>query len=474
MSKVKWTIVILASIAALTLAIIALYSPWWSEIYHKEDDKMDYGFSWGLDERSEDRAYSENRYKYNCPSCEETFAYSEENLERERDYCPKCGDRVDYGAVKCDVCSATFEKAALLCDECGKLTINPEKEIYRAEGDIMKYIQPLSNTEMIKAEEEDGVMNRVSVSSTVYIIWLLGVFIATLTILAIIISGLYRRLPKLIIISMGIASVLTLGGVVYYSVSWADAYEDDWYDVYGNVEEYRGGYDDDHDGLFIVPDEKDMPVPAVNSFSGYQKHQPEREDSKYIEYSWGPRSGWILGLISSILFTGTTILLFVFRNDLDDDNDDDYEEYEDEEDDDEDEEDEENEYRYKKMEKSKSPKTSKYPPPQPEKKCINCGGVIMDQMAVFCHICGASQSPASPAPVVTPPTAPPVYCDTSPVPIQTKPELSNCSNCNSLNLASADSCMMCGAALKGRVTGPYTSAPVHSMPQRYSYPPPPP
>ena len=471
MSKLKWSIVILASVAALSMSIIALYSPWWSVIYHEQNSKTDYGFSWGLDEKSENRVYSEDWYKYTCPSCGDSFADAEDDIEDDRYYCPECVHYVGWFAESCGNCSATFEKTAFLCYRCDKPFIDPEEEIYRTKGDIVTETQALSNTKITKAEKEDGIMNRVGVSSTVNIIWLIGVLIAVLTVLAIIISGLYGRLPKLFIISMGFASVLTLGGVFYYSASWPGAYEDDWNDVYGHVKEFHPGYYNDHDGLFMVPDEKDKPIPAVNSFSGYKKHQPDRgwED---MEFRWGPQSGWIIGLISSILFTGITVLLFVFRNDLHDYDDDyDDEEYEDEED-----EDEDDEYQFeqrRKREKSHTPKTSKYPQPQPEKNCIKCRSVIADPLAVFCHNCGANQSHSPQATTVTPPPASMTKHDTRPVQPQTSSEFVNCPSCSSLNLASADSCMMCGAVLKSGGTGPYSSAPDYSLPQKYFYPPPP-
>ncbi|MDP7265451.1 MAG: hypothetical protein QGH39_07815 [Candidatus Thermoplasmatota archaeon] len=467
MSKVKWTIVILASIAALTMAIIALYSPWWSESYKIEENNREYGFSWALDELSAERVYTKDLYRYNCPSCGDNIADSVEELIDEREHCPECGYYVSEGPGSCRWCDATFEKAAIECNECDELFIDPVKEIFRQKGDIQKETHPLSNTDIDNAEEDDGIMNRVELCNNVRIIWLFGVFIAALSVLALIISGLYGRLPKPVIISMGIASVLILVGVVYYSASWTGAYEDDWNDIYGEEEEYREQHDmDSNFGLFKVPDEKDEPVPAVNSFSGYKKHQPEIWYEYYREYSWGPRSGWIIGLISSILLTGTTVLLYVFRDDLDDDDDDD-EDYEDEDEED------ENEPQYRQREKSHSKKTSKYPPPPVEKKCIKCSGVIIDPKAVFCHTCGASQSHRSPAPMSKVANAPQTVREPVQSPLATKPELVNCSNCSSLNLATADSCMMCGAILKGRPTGPYSSAQAYSLPQRYTYPPPP-
>ncbi len=453
--------------AALTSAIISLYSPWWSEDYHLEEDKREYRFSWGLNEISFERVISEDWNRYLCPSCGNPVADTEDELMEERDYCPDCGYYVGQGMNSCRWCEASFEKAAVKCDECDKLAVEPKKEIFREEGDIEKETQPLSNTEIKKAQKEDGIINRVGVSNKAHIIWLIGICIAALSVLVIIISGLYKRLHKPVIISMGIASVLLLVGVVYFSASWSGAYEDDWNDVYGDMELYREKYDSGENyGLFTIADDEYKPVPVVNSFSGYKKHQSEVWYRYYIEYRWGPRSGWIIGLISSLLLTGTTVLLFLFRNDLIEDG----EEYEDEEDD----EDEEDKARYKegkKREKSKSAMRSKYPPPPPEKKCTKCRGVIMDPKAVFCHICGASQAPSSSSPVAAASTTR-SSSDTSSKSLQTSPQFANCPKCGALNQRSADSCMMCGRALKGTGAKTQSSNPAHSMLQRYTYPPP--
>jgi len=364
----------------LVLTIAAFFSPWWSESRQREEStEKDISYV-GLSEFSYEELQTEDEYKYVCPHCSDTVAYDEEDLEDRKRYlcpycdeaiaynedyleyvkeyfcpdcdrrigyqseslddlkehCPECGAYVGEYATNCDEswygCGATFSEPVIWCDycdgqitpvekyncyDCGetfenvgvpkykcygcdKIFSSPEKKLGAREGDSATSTIPLSHTYFVDAEKEDGIMNKVGVANITYYIWLIGMIASGIAFIAMIVAGINGSTPYIAIISMGVAFLLTLVGVVYFSAAWSGAYDDDWADEH---------VDEDGNG------DEDEPEQVVSGFWGTKRYQPD-EDEKYTDYSWGPSSGWIFGLISVGLSFVAAIFLFISKNEL--------------------------------------------------------------------------------------------------------------------------------------------------------------
>ena len=346
MACIKWTIGTMVAIVAVAMSVTAFFSPWWSETQQEEESKEKTIFYSGLSEFGYEQIQTENDYKflcpgcgdlitsdeesldyykrYSCPYCDDQIGYSYDSLDDLKVDCPECGLYVGKGATSCNNywggCGAKFSEPVAWCDNCDRGVAPTEnyycykcrdtftsldKEIQTREGDSQAFSKPLANAVFTEAEKGDGVLNKVGVANVTYYIWLIGLIVSGIALMALIEAGINRTNPYIGIISLGLAVLMTSAGVIYFSTAWGGAYDQDWKDEHEETDGIDGP-------VYFNGDE---PEQVVSGFWGSKRYQPD-EDDMYTDYSWGPSAGWIFGLISVGLGFVAAILLFISKNEL--------------------------------------------------------------------------------------------------------------------------------------------------------------
>lgn len=334
------------AVIAMILSVTAFFSPWWSETRQEEESPSKIIFHAGLSDFSSEEIRTENQYKYTCPGCgdmiasteesldyykcylcphcEERNGYSYQSLDDLKSHCPECGRYVGNGATSCNRygggCDAEFSEPVVWCDNCDMEIIPIEgyycrdcddafpsldKKIRGREGDSRSLITPLSNSLVTEAEKEDGLINKADVANVTYYIWLIGLILSGIAIIALLFAAINRTNSYVGIISLGLAVLITLVGVIYFAAAWGGAYDKDWEDSHDE--------NDEGNGDFILVDDPSEQV--VSGFWGSKRYEPG-DDEKYTDYIWGPGSGWILGLTSVCLGSFAMVFLFLTKKEL--------------------------------------------------------------------------------------------------------------------------------------------------------------